>query len=95
MIDETYTDTLSANDPLFMAKWTTIQSLNQMSKSSSGEQIFEIVIILIILLSIPVTATIIWNIIGAILSIIAIAVILLVAGLLIWLFFFKDQNGGY
>lgn len=63
-----------------------------MPHQSTGEAIFELIIILIVLLSIPATAIIIWNIIGAVLTILAIAVILALGVFLIWLFFIKDND---
>mgnify|MGYP001275642849 CR=1 FL=1 len=66
-----------------------------MAKQSIGEAIFELVVILIILLSIPATAIIIWSIVGALLTIIAIALILALGVFLIWLFFLKDNNNYY
>lgn len=66
--------------------------MNKQGKSQ-GEAIFELIVILIILLSIPATAVIIWNIVGAILTTILIAGILAIGVFFVWLFFFREEFG--
>lgn len=71
------------------------QEVVKMPKQSEGEAIVELIVVLVVLLAIPATALIIWSIIGAILTILAIAAILAVGVFLVWLFFIKDNSNYY